>query len=454
MTEIYIDSSPYLNRIAVLKNNKIKEFYIDENNNIPKKDEIYKGIVREISRGLKCAFVDIGNCKKAYLYLQDSKLSLKKGDEVLVQIQKVEKDGKKAKVTTNIILTGDKVILTNSETLSLSKNYIDKKAGKNILNKIKHPDNVGIILRTQSSLFSVEEIQEEFDILLNEYNNINKKLLYHKNPALLYDNNGILGKVIRDNINVNLHRIVVDSDIIKDKVSEILTKYKHNIVELSIHKDSMSLFKYYGIEKALLSLYDKVIPLSCGGDIVINKTEAMYVIDVNSKKNVKEKDLISTIHKTNMEAAEEIAKQICLRNLNGIILIDFIDDKDEVRRVEIIKRLDTNLKDGKGKYTIFPFTELNLVQITRKDTGFGINEFLGMMCPCCHEKQYNILNEKYALHQIYVEIVNLKEEKIDVFIPEIYRDTILKDELTKINKIEVIFYKEDRFKIQKKLLDK
>lgn len=452
MTEIYIDSSPYLNRIAVLKNNKIKEFYIESNDDIPKKDEIYKGIVKEISRGLKCAFVDIGNCKKAYLYLEDSRVSVKKGDEILVQVQKVEKDGKKAKVTTNLILTGEKVILTNSDVLSLSKNYVDKKHGKNVLSKLKKPSGVGIILRTQSSVFSLEEIQEEFDFLYEEYKNLNRGLQYNRKPSLLYDNNGIMGKVIRDNINGDLHRIIVDSVNVKDKVNSSVCQFKHKIVEIEVHNKYLPLFKYYGIEKTLSMLNEKTVPLDCGGDIVINKTEAMYVIDVNSKKNVKERDLITTIHKTNIEAAEEIAKQICLRNLNGIILIDFIDDDDVSRRSEILKRIDTNLKDGKGKYTIFPFTDLNLIQITRKDAGFGINEFLGMECPCCKTKQYHILNEKYLLHQVYVEINNLDDGKLKVFIPEIYRDTRVKYEIYKMREnIELVFYDGDRFKIEKSI---
>lgn len=450
MIEVYIDSSPYLNRIAVLKNNKLREFYVEGNNDMPKKDEIYKGIVRDISRGLKCAFVDIGNCKKAYLYLQDLKVNVKKGDEVLVQVQKVEKDGKKAKVTTNVILTGDKVILTNSDTLSLSKNYEDKKYGKTVLTKLKKSPEVGIILRTQSLNSSIEEIQEEFDTLYEEYKNINKKLQYNRNPSLLYDNNGILGKVIRDNINIDLHRIVVDSQVIKDKVQGILHKYKHSVVEIEVHNGYLPLFKYYGIEKILSTLSEKVVSLDCGGDIVINKTEAMYVIDVNSKKNVKEKDLTATIHKTNIEAAEEIAKQICLRNLNGIILIDFIDDNNPSRRNEIIKRIDTNLKDGKGKYTIFPFTDLNLIQITRKDAGFGINEYLGMECPCCKIKQDNILNEKYILHQIYTELNKMEDSKLKLFIPEVYKNTIIKEEIDKIReKIETIFYSESKIKMEK-----
>ncbi|MCL2320657.1 MAG: ribonuclease E/G [Oscillospiraceae bacterium] len=449
MTEVYIDSSPYLSRIVVLKNNKIKEFYIDDKSDVPKKDEIYKGVVRDISRGLKCAFVDIGNCKKAYLYLEDSNEQVKKGDEILVQVQKVEKDGKKAKVTTNIILTGEKVILTNSKIFSISKNYKDKKLGRAVLNKLIKPLGVGMILRTNSFYYSVDEIQEEFDLLLNEYNKINKKLLFYKKPALLYDNYGILGKVIRDNIDVDLHRIVVDNEDIKDKVSEILTQYKHSIVEIKVHNESMHLFKYYGIEKALMLLYERVVPLNCGGEIVINKTEAMYVIDVNSKRNVKERDLTSTIYKTNIEAAEEIAKQITLRNLNGIILIDFIDDDDENRRNEIIKRIDSNLKDSKSKYTIFPFTDLNLLQITRKDAGFGLNEYLGMLCPCCKTKQYNILNSRYLFHQIYVEIHKINDKKLNIFIPEIYRDSTVKDEIMKFNdKSNVIFFDEDRFKVE------
>ncbi len=450
MIEIYIDSSPYLNRIAILKNNKLREFYIDKKNDIPKKDEIYKGVVKELSRGLKCAFLDIGNLKKAYLYLQDTNMNIKKGDEILVQVQKVEKDGKKAKVTTNIILTGEKILLNNSSVSSISKNYSDRKLGQKVLSKLKKPDKIGVVLRTHSSLFSLEEIQEEIDILYEDYTNLNKKLIYNKKPALLYDNNGILGKVIRDNINSGLYKIIVDDEDMKLKAQQVLDKYKHNAVDIEVYDNKeIHLFKYYGFEKILSNLCKNTVTLDCGGEIVINKTEAMYVIDVNSKKNIKERDLINTIHKTNLEAAEEIAKQICLRNLNGIILVDFIDDGDNDRRLEIMNRVDTNLKDGKGKYTIFPFTDLNIMQITRKDAGFGINEFLGLRCPCCNMVQYNILNEKYLMHQIYVELKKI-EGKLKIMVQRVYEKSKIEEEILKLrDDLEVLFFDEDGFKVEK-----
>jgi len=244
---------------------------------------------------------------------------------------------------------------------------------------------------------------------------------------LLFSDVGALNRTLRDILDKNTCKIVLNNES-DFKYAKKTTENRSDIdVKVELHNESRMLFDYYGIEKEILSLRNHRISLKCGGNIVIDKTEAMYVIDVNSGKNIKSRSLQKTAQSTNIEAATEIARQIRLRNLSGIIIIDFIDIEDLEVRKSILDVLREGFADDKNKTVIYPFTELNLVQIARRRRGKSIYEFIEEPCNHCGGKssrvkltyiQFLIKNEiikmfkEQGLKDIYIEIDKIYEKDI------------------------------------------
>jgi ribonuclease G len=210
-----------------------------------------------------------------------------------------------------------------------------------------------------------------------------KYAAYLKKPGLLFDNGGILGEVLRDKLVGNDFIIYANNPWDYKYVKDFLKGLHNAHVNLKLYTGNKSLFSHYELENKILNLRNNKIDLKCGGYIVINKTEAMFVIDVNSGKNIKGNAMDKTVLITNLQAAEEISAQIILRNLNGIILIDFIDMDNNKNKKKVMDKLKEGFLMDKNKTVIYPFTELNLVQIARKRVGKSINDYIEEECGCC-----------------------------------------------------------------------
>lgn len=431
MREIFIERGNKLLRIAIKEKEKLVECYIEEDSNEPFPGEIYKGSVKNIVPAIKCAFVDIGHEKNAYMYIDKkyNNVKLKKGEEVLVEVVKEELGNKGAKVNNFITLPGRFVVLTNENTnISFSKKIEDKAFKGYIESNIKKPENIGILLRTNAMEAELETINKEIEELYEVYKDIYDKWKYSLKPKKLYGEGSIIYKILRDSVTTETKKILVDSledyNIVKDFIDHKLNAEVH----VELYEGHRNLFDYYGIEKEILSLRSHKISLNCGGYIAIDKTEAMYVVDVNSGKNTSSKSMEKTAFITNAEAAAEISRQIRLRNLSGIIVIDFIDlniDEDKNKIMEILKE---GFAEDKNKTVIYPFTQLNLVQIARRRRGKTIYDYIEEPCIECKglgkrlklsyislliRNEILKVNSDNTIKDIYIEINSLYKEFIE-----------------------------------------
>lgn len=460
MKDIFIERQDNLLRIAIKENDTLKECFIEEENGEPYPGEIYKGIVKNIVPAIKCAFVDIGHKKNVYIYLDNKfkNTKLKKGQELLVQVVKEDLGNKGAKVTNVISLPGKYcVLMTMNKEVTFSRKIEDGLLKQSIAEQLEKPNDVGIMIRTEGANASIDAINKEISKLYDIYNDINNKAKYFNKVGLLFDNGGILGRVLRDRLNNNC-KVYVNTEGDFQYINEFLLDSLYGKVSVKLYDDNRTLFDYYGIEREILSLRNNRVYLKCGGYIVIDRTEAMYVIDINSGKNVKGSSIEKTAYITNYQAAEEIVRQIELRNLSGIIVIDFIDMDNEENRKKIMQKLKEGFKDDKNKTVIYPFTELNLVQIARRRSGKSIYDYLEENCELCSGKGKK-LKFSYICMLIKNEILKIDEQRdikdIHIEIDEIYADNIKGDVLTFIKNINaldksiyVTYRRDEHFKVE------
>lgn len=431
MREIFIERREKSIRIAVKNNNELEECFIEEKSSEPTYGEIYKGRVKNIVPAINSLFLDIGLDKEGYMYYSEDlkKLNIKKGDEFLVEVLKEPLNEKGAKLTNKFNIPGKYLVFTKGKKgISFSKRITDAVKKKLIEAELEDVDGINIVVRTEAVNVPIEILKAERTKLKGILDEMNRKLNYSTELSKVYGEDVSLNKVLRDNITKGNLKIYVDNIEDETYVKSFLDGEKD--VEVIVYDGLRTLFDYYNIEKEILKLRHNKVKLNCGGDIVIEKTEAMYVIDVNSGKNIKGRSFDKTILQTNLEAAKEIGKQIMLRNLSGIILIDFIDMRDHSQRANVMKELKDSLKSDKGNSKIYPFTELDLVQITRKRRGKSIYDSIEDKCLLC-KGSGNILKLSYIEDLIRNDILrSVEDNTIGSFFIEldnIYREDVKGD---------------------------
>ncbi|MBX4267438.1 Rne/Rng family ribonuclease [Clostridium estertheticum] len=462
MKEIYIERQEEILRIAIKENNKLKECFIEEENSGPVPGEIYKGVVKNIVPAIKCAFIDIGHNKDCYMYLDEKfhNTKIKKGDELIVEVLKEAIDKKGAKVTSAFGIPGTYCVVVNmNKNISFSKKINNRDFEALVERSLIKPKDIGVMIRTNAAQVDINTLNDEVEALYEIYKNLIKRSEYSRNPILLFSDAGALNRTLRDILDKNTFKIVLNNESDFEYTKKNTQTRTDIDVKVELHNESRMLFDYYGIEKELLSLRNHRITLKCGGNIVIDKTEAMYVIDINSGKNIKSRSLQKTAQTTNIEAATEIARQIRLRNLSGIIIIDFIDTDDPDVRKSILNVLRDGFEDDKNKTVVYPFTELNLVQIARRRRGKSIYEFIEEPCAVCGGKSSRV---KLAYMQFLIrnEIFKINSEQVllDIYIEigEVYKKDIMDNVLEFArqigaieNKIYVNFIPHlDKFKVE------
>lgn len=369
MKEIFVNRNEQYIEIAITEDKKLIRYYKNENDSRPKVGDIYKGTVKKLVPALKGAFVDIGYDKNAFLYI-DRKLNntnIKQQDEVIVQVLKEEVGSKGAKVTNNISLPGKYSVLLGAEHGIFFSRKIENNIFKENMKAVLADFNeFGIMLRTESEKSSRDEITKEIFELKCTYEEIIKKSRFHSAPFIISKTKGILYRILIDIVDNNTSRIILNSNEDYEMVDEFVKEKLGEQVKVQIYSEELPLFDAFGLKKSLVELENRKVFLPCGGYLVIEKTEAMHVIDVNSGKNVREKSISRTALETNLEAAKEIGRQVILRNLGGIIIIDFIDMTEDSDKFKVIDALNESFAYDKNKTIIYPFTELNLVQIARR----------------------------------------------------------------------------------------
>ena len=418
MREIFVEKREELIRIAVKENGELVECLVEEETNEPQIGEIYKGRVKNIIPGINSIFLDIGLDKEAYMYYSEElkRVGVKKGQEILVEVLKEPLGNKGAKVSNKVNILGRYMVLTMGvEGITISKRISDLEERQRLINLTKPIKGVEIVFRTEAKAATNEELLSELNSLLEKKEEMEKKLRYSTTIGKIKSNSMIIR--FFEELDQRKTSITADDQEFLKNIKELIKSNKE--IEFKFYEDKRTLFDYSGIEKEILKLRHKKVNLQCGGYIVIDKAEAMYVIDVNSGKNTKGRDFNKTIIQTNLEAAKEVGRQIRLRNLSGIIVVDFIDMRDENQKVPVIKVLKKSLEADKGNVKVFPFTELDLIQISRKRKGKSIYEYLEEPCKKCKRNGF-ILKLSYIENLIRNEIIKCsKENSIKDFYVEI-----------------------------------
>ena len=429
MREIFVEKREELIRIAVKENGELVECLVEGETNEPQIGEIYKARVKNIIPGINSIFLDIGLDKEAYMYYSEElkRVGIKKGQEILVEVLKEPLGNKGAKVSNKVNILGRYIVLTMGvEGITISKRISDLEERQRLINLTKPIKGVEIVFRTESKAATNEELLSELNSLLEKKEEMEKKLRYSTTIGKIKSNSMIIR--FFEELDDRKTSITADDDEFFENIKG-LTKGNNNF-EFKFYEGKRTLFDYSGIEKEILKLRHKKVNLQCGGYIVIDKTEAMYVIDVNSGKNIKGRDFNKTIMQTNLEAAKEVGRQIRLRNLSGIIVVDFIDMRDENQKVPVIKALKKSLEADKGNVKVFPFTELDLIQISRKRKGKSIYEYLEEPCRKFKSNGF-LLKLSYIENLIRNEIIKCSNENsIKDFYIEIdknYEDDIKED---------------------------
>jgi len=384
MIELIVNKKEDSKIIAILENGKLVEIYEENKENVKARNEgnIYLGIVKDIVPGMQAAFVDIGTEKNSFIHVKDvipqvdEKIEkrpnvkirdvLKPNQKILIQIQKDSNDKKGARTSTHIKLTGKYLIfMPNTNIVTISQKIENEKERERLLNIIKEelPENTGVILRTAAEKKSREELKSDLEQLIKKWNKIKAKFEKGTDkPELLYQSPSIIEKMILDLPEDRIEKIEVNDQKEYDQIKQILVDLNENI---KIEKEE-NLLEKYELEKQIEKSKQRKIWLNCGGFITIDPTEALVAIDVNSGKFTGKSTLEDTIYKVNYEATLEIARQLRLRDIGGIIIIDYIDMLKEENKEKIQKLLKETLKSDRAKTQVEGFTKLNLMELTRK----------------------------------------------------------------------------------------
>ena len=385
MLELIVNVDKNEENIILIENGKMVEYYINDDSSSKTKQEgnIYIGQVRDIIDGMQAAFIDFGKDKKGFIHVKDAipqvdetkqtldtsidiRKVLKPKQKILIQIKKDGDETKGARVSTHISLPGKFVVLMPNTSFTPVSQKIEDEDEKNRLTEIVKkclPEGFGAVIRTSAKKMQEDVIKQDIEYLLSQWREIEKKFKENQNkPALIWKSETVVEKIITDLSTKKLEKIITNNKEEYDKL-----KKTHGVEKINIElEEKTDLIKKYDLEKQIEKMENRKIWLNCGGFITIDKTEALTAIDVNTGKFTGKKDLESTIFKVNKEATAEIAKQLRLRDIGGIIIIDYIDMHNNENKEKIQKLLEEALKEDRAKTQIEGFTKLNLMELTRK----------------------------------------------------------------------------------------
>ncbi len=369
--QLIIDGTEDFVRVCVLEDGELVETLASSRNRQSICGSVYLGRVLNVMPGLSAAFVDIGTDKNAILTEPEDihEKPVRPGDEIVVQVTKVPGGEKGATLSRNVKLAGRfSVLMPFSGGASVSKKIDDEKEYarlKQIAYEIK-PEGAGIILRTSASGESRQTIREDATRLLGEWNDLTRRALHRKAPCLLRDESDLIYRAARDIFSEEFEEVVFSSEMLYNNFCGFVSAFAPGLLQRVKLVKTENLLALYRIVSQLEKLGQRKIWLKCGGCIVIDRTEAMTVIDVNSAKAVAVKDAESNILKVNMEAADEIVKQMRLRDVGGIIVADFINMKDKTHKNLLLEHLKETAKRDRNRLNVVDITPLGLVEMTRK----------------------------------------------------------------------------------------
>ncbi|MGD8547207.1 MAG: ribonuclease E, partial [Thiohalophilus sp.] len=392
-------------RVALVDGQRLYDLDIETTARESKKSNIYKGKITRIEPSLEAAFVDYGAERHGFLPLKEisreyfregvdpgGKLNIKdavkEGQELVIQVAKEERGNKGAALTTFISLAGRYLVLmpNNPRAGGVSRRIEgdDRNEARDALAQLEIPQDMGIIIRTAGVGKNVEELQWDLDYLLNLWNAIREAAEQKPAPFLVYQESNLITRSIRDYLRNDINEIIIDEPQIYEQAREFMTQVMpHNLNKIKLYQDAVPLFTRYQIESQIESAFQREVRLPSGGSVVIDHTEALISIDINSSRATKGADIEETALNTNLEAADEIARQLRLRDLGGLVVIDFIDMTPARNQREVENRLREALKADRARVQLGRISRFGLLEMSRQRLRPSLGESSQIICPRC-----------------------------------------------------------------------
>jgi len=415
--EVIINAETLETRVAVTEDGKLEEFNIERTTEERLVGSIFKGKVRNLEDGLKAAFVDIGFEKNAFLHYWDivpnqfdsgveiveregkrrdkPKITQRDiprlyppGSEIIVQVTKGPISTKGPRITTNLVLPGRYlVLLPNSDQSGISRkieSQEERKRLKKILRELAIPDGMGVIMRTAGEGQQLRYFVRDLALLLEEWHGIQDRMKSQPMATCVFQEPDLIERTVRDFLTEDVERIVVDNQKAYDRMREMIAKIsKRSANKIKFYTEAQPVFDRFNISKQLENTFSRQVHLKGGGYIVIDETEALVAIDVNTGRHKGNRDQEATILKVNIEAAEEITRQLRLRNMGGLIVLDFIDMKSRRDQQQVYSRMKDGLRRDKAKTHILPISQLGLMEMTRQRHSESVRSAVYDDCPYC-----------------------------------------------------------------------
>ncbi|HYE32028.1 MAG TPA: Rne/Rng family ribonuclease [Methylomirabilota bacterium] len=416
--EVLINAESLETRVAVLEDGRVEEFTIERTEDDRLVGSIYKGKVRNLEDGLKAAFVDIGFEKNAFLHYWDivpapfdsgvevveregarkkdrpriTQKDIPKlyppGSEIIVQVTKGPIGTKGPRVTTNLALPGRYlVLLPNSDQSGISRKIEDPEERsrlKKILRSLSIPEGMGVIIRTVGEGQQARYFVRDLALLLDEWKRVADNIQNKPIASCVFQEPDLIERTVRDFLTEDVDRIIIDNGREYDRVREMIGRIsRRSMTKVKLYAEPQPLFDRFGVTRQLESAFSRQVPLKSGGYIVIDETEALVAIDVNTGRHKGSKDQESTILKVNVEAAEEIGRQLRLRNIGGLIVLDFIDMKSVRDQRQVYQKLKESLRRDKAKTHVLPISQLGLMEMTRQRHSESVRSTVYDDCPHC-----------------------------------------------------------------------
>lgn len=467
--ELLINVTPSETRVAMIEAGLLQEVHIERESRRGIVGNIYKGKVSRVLPGMQAAFVDIGLDKAAFLHasdivphtecvaenekkqfqVRDIAELVRQGQDLVVQVVKDPLGTKGARLTTDITLPSRYLVFMPGAAHVGVSQRIDDEAERNRLKKTVLPycdENGGFIIRTAAEGADSEELAQDAAFLKRLWNKINERRGKYKTKSMLYGEIGLAQRILRDFVGTEISRIQVDSRLAFDTLLEFTAEFVPNLTDkLELYNGDKPIFDMYDTENEVQRSLDRKVELKSGGYLIIDQTEAMTTVDINTGAFVGRRNLEETIFNTNIEATQAIARQLRLRNLGGIIIIDFIDMLEDEHRRRVIQSLELALSKDRVKTNINGFTQLGLVEMTRKRTRESIEHVLCSGCPTCKGRGsvktvetvcYEILREVTRVNRAY------DADKFVVYAAVAVADALQGEESHALAELEVFIGKE------------
>lgn len=398
MKTIFVNVVPEETRMALMDGDTLEEFSVERPSHAYAVGNIYNGKVQNVLPGMEAAFLDIGGGKNAFLYIGDGlppdvarafpgQKRLVAGQTLPVQVVKEAVGTKGPRVTTHLSLPGRNcVLLPTAAYIALSRRIEDEEERLRLRRIAESvvPEGMGLIVRTAAAGQSEAALSADVRGLLALWESIRAKSRRKTAPALLYRDAELAVRLVRDSMTADIDRLIVDNAVAYRRIRELLALFSPALVDrVQLYEEKTPLFRAYGVDGAIEALHSRVVELPSGGFLVIDRTEALTVIDVNTGKYVGRENLADTVYRMNMEAAGEILRQLRLRDIGGIIVVDFIDMEKEGHKEALLSSMRELAHHDRTKTNIVGISALGLVEITRKKSRQNWESLLYSDCPCC-----------------------------------------------------------------------